>query len=295
MSNEDSSRLTAAMIRLRFIVLAIQNPGLMSHLRHRPRSLSKSCPGCICPCSGTSSAYRIRDPFRNDSVWANDKGHDSSNSILSGGRGESESANHGSANHEIHLCHRCRRSLSLQHLEEVAVIRLTLLRVALLALWLFLLQPDLPTSRLGFCHARPSCFPGVLIILCAYWFTFEPSCFSIGIFVLRVDKTTTNLNRIQFVRANAPIQYFLTTCFRIKKPFPFCFTIGIGRGKSSFPTERMARFGSFLSSQPHFFLCLGCKLGRPFFVLNRILGTDEILAVGTKNFLYGGASKSVAA
>src|SRR2546423_346923 len=39
----------------------------------------------------------------NDTVWANDKRHDSSDSILGGRRGESESADHCAANHEIHL------------------------------------------------------------------------------------------------------------------------------------------------------------------------------------------------
>ena len=35
--------------------------------------------------------------------------------------------------------------------------------------------PHVPS---GFCHARPSCFPGVLMMRCAYWLTLEPSCFS---------------------------------------------------------------------------------------------------------------------
>lgn len=48
----------------RSIVLAARNPVLVRPLPRRPRSLSNSCPGCICPCSGASSAYRVRDPFR---------------------------------------------------------------------------------------------------------------------------------------------------------------------------------------------------------------------------------------
>src|SRR6516164_9939076 len=43
----------------------------------------------------------------------------------------------------------------------------------------------------------------------------------LGILVLRLSETTTNRNRIEFVLADAPIQYFLTACFRIKEPFPF--------------------------------------------------------------------------
>ena len=36
---------------------------LMSRLPRHPQLLSRSCPGCTCPCSETSSAYRVQDPF----------------------------------------------------------------------------------------------------------------------------------------------------------------------------------------------------------------------------------------
>src|SRR6516162_4996721 len=43
----------------------------------------------------------------------------------------------------------------------------------------------------------------------------------LGILVLCLGETATNRNRIEFVLADAPIQYFLTACFRIEGPFPF--------------------------------------------------------------------------
>src|SRR6266480_2829503 len=66
--------------------------------------------------------------FVHHSVWANDKCHDSSHPILSRRSGEGEPADHCAANHEVHLSHRCRRSLPLQYLEVVTVIRFASLR-----------------------------------------------------------------------------------------------------------------------------------------------------------------------
>src|SRR5205814_6476837 len=63
-----------------------------------------------------------------DSVGTNDERLHSGHSILSRRSGEGESANHGAANHEVHLSHRRRRSLPLQDLEVVTVISLTSLR-----------------------------------------------------------------------------------------------------------------------------------------------------------------------
>src|SRR5881227_3385504 len=66
--------------------------------------------------------------FIHDTVWANDKCHDSSHPIFSRGSGEGEPADHCTANHEVHLSHRRRRSLPFQHLEVITVIRFTSLR-----------------------------------------------------------------------------------------------------------------------------------------------------------------------
>src|SRR4029077_9845622 len=74
-----------------------------------------------------SEIFLVHDP-----IWANDKGHDSSHAILGGRSSEGEPADHRAANHEVHLSHGRRRSLSLEHLEVVTVIRLNPLRVALL-------------------------------------------------------------------------------------------------------------------------------------------------------------------
>src|SRR5436190_22871681 len=66
--------------------------------------------------------------FIHDTVWANDKCHDSSHPIFSRGSGEGEPADHCTANYKVHLSHRRRRSLPFQHLKVVAVIRLRLTR-----------------------------------------------------------------------------------------------------------------------------------------------------------------------
>ncbi len=62
-------RLVAARVSLLVdcsgaLVARVRAPNLVSRPPRRPRLLSKFCRGCTGPCSGTSSAYRVRDPFR---------------------------------------------------------------------------------------------------------------------------------------------------------------------------------------------------------------------------------------
>ena len=75
----------------------------------------------------------------------------------------------------------------------------------------------------------------------------------LSIFLLRFDETTANRNRVQFVCADTAIQNFLTALLGIEVPLPFCFTIGIGKGKLSFPIVRTARFGFLASVAIEFF------------------------------------------
>src|SRR5205814_9680243 len=112
----------------------------------------------------------------------------------------------GAASHEIHLSHGRRRSLPLYHLEIVTMIRLTSL--CLVAFF---------QGFRDFFSNRP--FPGSVGVLPCQTIVFAKRAedslrvlvhfgvivFFLSILVLCLDETTTNLNGVQFVLADAPI------------------------------------------------------------------------------------------
>ena len=112
----------------------------------------------------------------NDPIVAHHESAHSGDAVFGWNGNKSEPANHDSFDHIVELSQWSRRPLSLQNLEIVAVISrafaggVTLCncaghRLADRASWV-------PSS---FCQYRPSCFPGVLKIFCAYWLTPELS------------------------------------------------------------------------------------------------------------------------
>src|SRR5262249_9680336 len=142
--------------------------------------------------------------------------------IFSRRSSKGESADHRPANHEIHLSHRCRRSLSLQHLKVVAMIRCASFRlVAFLKSF-----GDFFSNRSS--PSPVSVLPREAIMfsrraedtLCVLVYLRTIMLF-LSILMLCLNETTTNLDNVQFVSADAPIQYFLTARFRIKRPLAF--------------------------------------------------------------------------
>src|SRR5439155_21770343 len=116
-----------------------------------------------------------------------------------------ESADHCALDHEVHLSQRRRRSLPLEHLEIVTVIRPALLRITFL-------------ERLGdFVSNRTSPRPVRVLPCQTVVFSWRANdslrvlvhlgiiVLFLGILVLCLDETTTNLNGIQFVGADTPI------------------------------------------------------------------------------------------
>src|SRR6266699_3677684 len=160
--------------------------------------------------------------FVNDSVWANDKCHDSSHPILSRRSGEGEPADHCAANSEVHLSQRRRGSLSFQHVEVITVIRFTSLRgITFLKRFGHVFANRTCPSPIWVLPRQTVMFPGRADDALCVLVHLRTIMFVRRMLVLRVIEATTNLNSIQFVRTHAPIQYFLTAYFRIKKPLSF--------------------------------------------------------------------------
>src|SRR5262245_3135175 len=104
----------------------------------------------------------------------------------------------------------------------------------------------------------------------------------LSVLVLCLDEPTTNPNNIQFVRANAPIQYLLTACFRIKRPLAFALHDGNRKGKIVVTyKENSAVRIVLVYFRRTLFLRLGCERERAILVLHRIFGTDDVVAART--------------
>src|SRR6516162_6291822 len=115
----------------------------------------------------------------------------------------------------------------------------------------------------------------------------------LGILVLCLSETTTNPNRIEFVLADTPIQYFPAACFRIKEPFPFLLhdrnwkrEIIITHYKSGVIWILLVYLDGVL------FLRLGSEGDSPILVHNGIFGCNKIGAFRTQNLFQSGNVKS---
>src|SRR5438094_5122444 len=215
-----------------------------------------------------------------------------------GGRGsQGKPPDHGILNDEIHLPQGRRRALPLQDLEIITVIRLRLTRIRIA-----LLEGlgDFFSNRAS---PRPICILPRQAVMFS-WGADDSLCVLVylrivvlffSVLVLCFDETTTNLNSVQFVSPDAPIQYFLTPYFRIKVPLPFALH-DRNRKRKIIVThhENGAVRIFFIYFNRVLFLCLGCERQRPLFVHHTIFGTDNILAVQAQTSPWGGDTKSLA-
>src|SRR4029450_462460 len=111
----------------------------------------------------------------------------------------------------------------------------------------------------------------------------------LGILVLCLVETATNLNRVQLVSADTSIQYFLTTYFGIKGPLAFALHNWNGKRKIIVTHQENGTVRILLIQFNRvLFLCLFGKSSRAVLILHRVFGSDDILAIRSQNFLRGG-------
>src|SRR5215469_3749510 len=139
-----------------------------------------------------------------DSVGPNDKRLHTRDPILGRRGSQREAADHYALHDEVHLPKRRSRTLTLEYFKEVAVIRLSLVRVTFgYSFRNVLTDGACPCSiRVLPCKSvvlsrGADYFLGVLVYL-------RIVMFFLGILVLRLDETTTDLDRIQFIRTDPP-------------------------------------------------------------------------------------------
>src|SRR5947207_826423 len=128
-----------------------------------------------------------------------------------------EPANHHALDHIIQLAQRRRRSLAFQHFEKVAVIRFAAVRIAADNSGRDLLADGAVPGAVSFLPGQTVLLPfgaddSLRVLVHAVYFFRE------GILMLRLDVTMTDFNRVQFVAADAAIQEFLPSGFRVEEP-----------------------------------------------------------------------------
>src|SRR5262249_11837875 len=123
-----------------------------------------------------------------------------------------------------HLSHRRRWALPFQYFKIITVIRLGV--TSCLKGIAFLQRPgDFFAHRaspraIGILPRQAIVFPGHAKDSLCVLVHLGTIVFFRGIVMLCLDKTTANLNGVQFVLTDTTIQYFLTSNLGIEKPFP---------------------------------------------------------------------------
>jgi hypothetical protein len=152
----------------------------------------------------------------NHAVLTDDEGPDSSYVVYSGRSDEGKSADHDTLHYKVHFAKRCRRALSLQNLEEIAMVWFRAARIALFdrAGNVFahrtipLAVGVLPSQTILFTRSADDPLR-VLIYL-------VDRALLKSIVVLLFDVTPADFDSIEFILANASIHEFLPPSLAVK-------------------------------------------------------------------------------
>src|SRR6266542_4083596 len=110
-----------------------------------------------------------------------------------------------------------------------------------------------------------------------------------SVLFLSLDKTTTNLNGVQFVGTDAPVQYLLASYLGIKGPLAFAFHDRNGKRKIIVTHQEYGAVWIFLIYFNRvLFLCLFGEGSRAVLILNWIFRSNDVIAIRSQNFLRGG-------
>ena len=113
--------------------------------------------------------------------------------------------------------------------------------------------------------------------------------FLLRIFVLRFIEPATDRDRVQLVCADPAIQNFFLTDLRVEEPFPLLFH-DRNWARVVLLTDHENRVIGFLfiDIDRALFLRLFSKRDRAVLILNRIVGADDLVAVGSEDLLQRG-------
>ena len=136
----------------------------------------------------------------------------------------------------------------------------------------------------GFFQASPSCLPGVLMIRCAYWFTFESSCFSSAYSCCASTNPRQTAIAFNSLLPMRRLRISSRPTFVSKLHLPLFLTSGIGSSKFVSAHSHNGMIGIVLCHH-NLLLCFsfGREVDCPLFVLDWIFGVNNIGAVRSKN------------
>ena len=222
--------------------------------------------------------------FVHDAGVADDEGLNAGDLVIGGSRRQCETANHGAADHEVHLAQRRRRTLSFQHLEVVAVIWLWLV---LLAITLLQSLGDLFSHRAG--PSAIGILPGEAVLFArraddalGILVDLGIVVLFLGVFLLRFDETLADGDGIQLIGTDAPLQNFLQARLGVERPFILFLDDWNGQRKGILANRKNGLVrGLGIDFNRLLFLGLGDKRQRPFFIHHGIFGSNNVLTIRT--------------
>src|SRR5215472_5358618 len=139
-------------------------------------------------------------------------------SVLRRGGDEREASDHDAFDHVVHGAERRRGSLSPEHLEEVAVIRVGFEVVALLDGLRDLLPDRASPAAVGVLPGEPVLLAGTADDALCVLRRRVALALAVRVVELRVDVAFTDLDRIELVAADAAVHELLPPGGRIERP-----------------------------------------------------------------------------
>ena len=158
-----------------------------------------------------------------NSFITDDERFDAGDTVVGRRSGESKATNHGTLDDKIHLSQRSRRALPFEDFEEIAVIGLCFIRIALLQGICNAFRDRSAQASIWIPPYKSVLFSGRADNSLSVLIHFGIIVFLQCVFVLGIHIVSANLKGIQFVRADAPVEYLLSTSFGIEEPCSILF------------------------------------------------------------------------
>src|SRR6185437_4452872 len=214
------------------------------------------------------------------SVLAHHERLHASNAVLCRSGHQCEASDHDALDHVVQLPQRSSGPLSLQDFEVVAVIRHLFAVVALRDC-----RCDLFADRSAPCSVRVLPRQAVLLARAAddalrilvYVVT---STLLHRVLMLSLDKTMTDLDRIEFIRADPPVQDLLMTLHSVEVPLAAGLHDRNGERPFTVSNQQISVITAFRLERKRVFLMrLSSKIGDSLLILCRFVGEQEVVRI----------------
>src|SRR5215471_4048715 len=219
-----------------------------------------------------------------NAVLANNESSHSGYAIFGGSSDQGKASYHHVFHQIVHLTERRRWTLPFQNFEEVAVVGLGATGITLFDCRGNFLADRASPGAIGVLPGQAVLLAGRADDPLCVLVYFVPLAFLEGVVVLRLHITVTNLDRVQFIGANASVEKLLLAGFGVKKPLAVLLHDRHRERPVLVPNYEESAVAAFrVHGDVLLFMSLSSKIGGMLAVLGELPTKHDVMASRAKN------------